>query len=243
MLAASGLVIWTLLPRNSSSSGGGQGGEPPPLPKDPINIDGAPALGSTKARAAVLVYSDFECPFCGQFARETWPSLQKEYVDTGRIRVFFRNLPLERKHPLAMKAAGAGLCAAEQGKFWLLHDRMFAKSADLTSAGLRLQAGGLEIDLDAFDACVTRPETAAKVRSDAKSAASLGIRATPSFVVGSVKATSLTANVMLSGAQPYAQFKAALDTFLQDLPQESTSSVLTPSLMVLARKATYAAIR
>ena len=108
---------------------------PAPLPAT-IGIGSAPVIGRADARLTIVEFSDFECPFCGRFNRDTFPQLKSEYIDTGKVRYVFRNFPLERIHPRAMKSAEAGACAHLQGKFWPMHDRLFANQQALTEPDL-----------------------------------------------------------------------------------------------------------
>jgi protein-disulfide isomerase len=71
----------------------------PAVPAAPISLDGAALKGSPDARAVLIIYSDFECPYCARFANDTWPAIEEKYVTTGKVRVAFRPLPLERIHP------------------------------------------------------------------------------------------------------------------------------------------------
>jgi protein-disulfide isomerase len=75
------------------------------------SLEGAHRLGSARAPVALIVYSDFECPFCGRFARETLVRLEEVYVRTGRLTIAFRHFPLQRRHPRAVQAAQAAECA------------------------------------------------------------------------------------------------------------------------------------
>lgn len=95
-----------------------------PLPDQPISLDGAKVKGNATAPVALIMFSDFQCPFCAGFASETLPELEREYVATGHVVIAFRHFPLDN-HPLALKAAQGAECAEQQGRFWDMHDRMF----------------------------------------------------------------------------------------------------------------------
>src|SRR6185436_20936742 len=92
------------------------------VPNFDLTLAGAATKGRASAPLVMLEFSDFECPFCGRYSRETYPQVQREYVDTGKVRYVFRHTPIERIHPQAMKAAEAAECAGTQGKFWEMHD-------------------------------------------------------------------------------------------------------------------------
>lgn len=95
-------------------------------PKD-INIEGAHLLGDPNAKVVLVDFSDYECPYCIRHFNQTWPDIKKNYVDTGKIKVVFKNFPLNF-HPNAQKAAEAAECASDQGKFWEMHDKIFSAS-------------------------------------------------------------------------------------------------------------------
>ena len=200
---------------------GAQGQAPAPPPAiatvdHVIDIAGAAVKGAPNARVAIVEFSDYECPFCSRHALQTLPELTKEYIDTGKVRYVFRNLPLESIHPNAMRAAAAAECAGEQGKYWQLHDRMFAnqRALDLTTLVGHGKAEGL--DVARFQQCVSSDKYAAKVRADQADAARVGATSTPSFFVavltpGDSKARAVR---MIRGAHPYPTFKAAIDSVL-----------------------------
>lgn len=92
-----------------------------------INIEGAHVLGDSNAKVVLVDFSDYECPYCIRHFSQTWPDIKKNYVDTGKIKVVFKNFPLNF-HPNAQKAAEAAECASDQGKFWEMHDKIFSAS-------------------------------------------------------------------------------------------------------------------
>ena len=95
-----------------------------PVPSGPVFLGGAAVLGSATAPAAILEFSEFQCPFCGKFARETLPEFHETYVKSGQVALMFRHMPLG-SHQFAAGAAEAAECAGRAGKFWELHDVMF----------------------------------------------------------------------------------------------------------------------
>jgi protein-disulfide isomerase len=186
-----------------------------PVPTTPISIQNAPSRGSASAHVTLIEFSDFECPFCGRYARETYAQIQKEYVDTGKVRYVFRNAPIEDLHPRAFGAAVAGECARAQNKFWELHDRMFRDQRGLTPVGLRSSADMVGIDLAAFDRCVAGEAAPAKVRQDLADAVAFGGTATPTFFLAvEEKNGTVRALQKIVGAKSFSVFKAALDTLL-----------------------------
>jgi len=90
-----------------------------------VDLGNAQRKGNSNAKVIVVEFSDFECPYCGRFFSQTLPSLQKEYIDTGKVLFAYKQFPLTSIHANAQKAAEASLCAADEGKFWEYHDRLF----------------------------------------------------------------------------------------------------------------------
>lgn len=179
-----------------------------------MRIDGSASKGSDKAKLTLIEFSDFECPFCGNYVRDSYPKLEQDYVNTGKIRYVFRNFPLESIHPRALKAGEAGECARVQGKFWQLHDRLFANQKALEPAALLEHAKSVGLDMKAFGSCLEGQATA-KLRADLDAGRSAGISGTPTFFLGySQPDGSVHVVEKLVGARPYASFQATLDKML-----------------------------
>ena len=134
--------------------------------------------GSAEAKVKLIEYSDFQCPFCAQ----AQPTLMQIRQDYPQIKHVFRNYPLA-SHPSAGKAAEAAECAGLQGKFWEMHDGLFASQNSLSVDSLKEYALGLFLDQAEFDSCLGSNKTAQAVAAQAAEAASVGVRATPSFLV------------------------------------------------------------
>lgn len=90
-----------------------------------LNLGDAIFKGDANAKVVLVEFSDFQCPFCARFYSDTLGQLEKEYVDTGKVKFVYKHFPLISIHPYAQKAAEASECAREQGKFWEMHDMMF----------------------------------------------------------------------------------------------------------------------
>ena len=176
------------------------------------SLDGATRLGSRQAPVALVIYSDFECPFCGKFAAETWPSIKKDYVATDKVQVVFRHLPLTI-HQHARDASLNADCAAKQNKFWEVHDVFFQHQRELTSDRLRAMAEQSGVELSAFDECLAH--NSGDVQRDLDSASRLGINSTPTFLVGRVqKNGTVKVAEVLMGAKPLQAFRRSLDPLL-----------------------------
>lgn len=164
--------------------------------------------GSPRAPVTVYEMSDFQCPYCRQFALETFPSLDKEFITTGKVRWVFINFPLTSVHPHAAAAAQVALCAADQRGFWRVHDLLFRtqeKWAELKEAGpffLSL-ADSAKLSKPIMLACLEAPETLNAVKADAEGAARSGAGSTPTFYIE---------GGLLEGALPVAVFRQVLDS-------------------------------
>ena len=161
--------------------------------------------GNPNAPVVVVNFSDFGCPFCGTFARETYPTLAREFVGTGKV--FFKYVPFVMgMFPNGEKAARAAECAADQGKFSAMHDRLYAdqaawKRGSSPVAVFQQAASAIGLDLPRFDACYADGRTDPRTAAATDRATRLGVRATPSFFVG---------DRLIEGALPLEQFRALL---------------------------------
>ena len=166
-------------------------GDGPDDPGGPQILPSDHVMGSANARVTVVEYLDFQCPFCGRFARQEFPDLRTQYIDTGLVRWVFRHFPLESEcnpnsgdiHPRACDAARASECASDQDAFDEFHDLLFSDQDDLSDARFRDHANTLGLDAAQFDACITGTSKAARVTQDVNSGGALGVAGTPSFFV------------------------------------------------------------
>jgi len=164
--------------------------------------------GSAAAPLTLVEFTDYQCPYCRRFQAEVWPRIRHDYVDTGKVRFIVRDLPLPF-HAAAKPAAEAAHCAAEQGKFWPMHDALLAKGSDLSAQGIEQHARALKLDVNRFDTCVASGKYAAAIGHNAAEADALGLRGTPSFIIGRVQQGQLS-GWAVEGALPYEDFDALL---------------------------------
>lgn len=165
--------------------------------------------GKETAKVWMIEVSDFQCPFCKTFHDSTYPILKKDYVDTGKLRLAYLNLPLAM-HANAQPAAHAAMCAALQGKFWEAHDRIFDaqdKWKGLADArpfldSVAVAAGAEKAKLTA---CTQGKRLAALIEADMDRGAQAGAESTPTFFIGNHK---------ILGAAPLATFRAVIDSAL-----------------------------
>ena len=181
-----------------------------------MDLGKRPAKGESDAKLTLVEILDYQCPYCGQFSRETMPQIDKEYIETGKVKYVVVNLPLEAMHKSAFKAAEAAACAGEQGKFWEMHERLFNNQQILDQWKTHAEAIGL--DLTEFEQCMDTGRQAAQVRSDIAEAHDAGVTGTPAFFLAYTdpKSTTIKTITKLVGSQPYASFKTAIDKQLAD---------------------------
>jgi protein-disulfide isomerase len=195
-----------------------QGQRPAPAPSGPnvagkiFDLGDNPVRGSDGAKIALLEFTDYQCPFCNRHTTQTQPQIEREFIESGKIRYASLDMPIPGLHALAFKAAEASHCAEDQGKYWEMRERLFANQRSLEPWNAHAEALGM--DVAQFDTCLSSGKHADAVRSDLAEAQKAGASGTPSFVVGLVdekdpsKVHGLT---FIRGAQPFAAFKVALD--------------------------------
>ncbi|MGA2041399.1 MAG: thioredoxin domain-containing protein [Bryobacteraceae bacterium] len=180
-----------------------------PPAKIKMNLEGAQMLGSKDAPVTMVEFTDYQCPYCQAFHTQTFGELKKNFIDTGKVRFYSRDLPLDSMHPDAMRAAEAGRCAAAQGQFWKLRDIMSHHPDKLDLASLLDDAEFLKLDVTAFRACVVSERYKNDVQADMMEAMRIGSDGTPAFVVGKSTAEGIEGDLLV-GAQPYNTFDLKL---------------------------------
>jgi protein-disulfide isomerase len=151
-----------------------------------VDETGAPYLGDPDAPVTLVVYSDFACPYCRLFAQETLGLLIDEYVTGGQLRVVFK--PMQFDSPTSPVAAAAGLCAAEQGKFWEMHDGLFDIAyyqgySGFSGPNLRQLAGELGLDEGEFTSCLGSGQAHSTLLQTQNEADERGVTGTPTIFV------------------------------------------------------------
>lgn len=167
-----------------------------------VTFDGDdPIYGSKDAPVMIVEFSDFQCPYCSR-VNDTVEQVKKEYGD--KVALVFRDFPLPM-HPEAPKASEAGQCANEEGKFWGMHDLMFANQQALKDEDLKGYAKKLGLDETKFAACLDSGKWAAEVEEDKAAGSVVGVTGTPAFFIN---------GQFLNGARPFEQFKEIIDAEL-----------------------------
>lgn len=173
------------------------------IPGDPL------ALGSPTAPVVIVEWSDFQCPFCGAFARDTEPALLAQYVDTGKARVEWRDFAY--LGPESSAAAVAARAAARQGKFWAYHDALYAQqypenTGALSSGYLLGLARQVGLDAARFQADLADPSLARQVQADRDQGSSLGVAGVPTVLIN---------GRLMYGDQPLPLYQQAIDAALK----------------------------
>ncbi|MEM4326910.1 MAG: thioredoxin domain-containing protein [Candidatus Diapherotrites archaeon] len=139
--------------------------------------------GQKDAKVTIIEFSDFQCPFCKRFYDNAYKQIVKDYIETGKANIVFRDFPLNSIHPQAQKAAEAAECAGDFGKFWEMHDKLFENQTTLSTDNYKKWAQELGIDKTKFDECLDKGKYAQEVNKDLQDGANIGITGTPSFVI------------------------------------------------------------
>src|SRR3989344_844853 len=193
---------------DNQSSGDQLGPTQPTGPVD-VAVGHLPPLGDENAPVTIVEFSDFQCPFCKSLFDETLPQIKKEFIDSGKVKFYYRHFPLSSIHPNAQKAAEASECANDQGKFWEYHDQLFnnqadweSLSADEASAKFEEYAGSVGLSANEFSDCLSSGKFADAVNEDLNDGTAAGVDGTPgTFING----------YLTVGAVPYEQFKAEIE--------------------------------
>ena len=205
-------------------------GKQPPLEDVYISTSSAYSQGDDKAKLVMVEFSDFQCPFCGRYAAETYTKILEDYVKSGKVRYVMRNFPLEQIHPLAEKAAEAAECAGEQGRYWDMHDRLFKNQQALDAKEMSRHAVVLGLDQFKFQQCFDSGKYTAKVKADVAEGIRFRVTGTPSFFFGypdTKDPSKMKAVKSLSGAQPLGAFTSILDDLLNPKEKEQANEKVT----------------
>ncbi len=192
---------------------------PTEQPKNPIKIsaDNDPIIGNPDAPITIIEFSDFQCPFCARFYTQTLPLIHEEYIESGKVKLVFRDFPIQSIHPNAVPASIASECANEQGKFKEMHDVLFEKQNEWnrqeTANALSLfsqYAEEMQLEQEVFDSCLTNGKYIEEIGKDLDDGRDYGVSGTPGFFIGNDQ----IGYVELKGAQPFDSFKKVIDAQL-----------------------------
>ncbi len=183
-----------------------------------VSLDDDPVKGNPDATVTIVEFSDFQCPFCKRFQETTLPLIQKNYIDTGKVKFVYRDFPIQSLHPNgAVPAALASECADEQGMFWEYHDKLFKNQKNWERLGtedvvneLKAYAEEFGLNTNQFNECFNSGKYLEEVNNDLQDGASYGVTGTPGFFIGNEE----IGYIKISGAQPYSVFQNVLDQML-----------------------------
>jgi len=205
--AAAAFAVVLACSKNSSASSASDAA----LPDSVLlkRADHARIEGSASAPVWVIEVSDFQCPYCRQFHDESYGALKRAYVDSGKVRLAYINFPLTM-HRNSFAASESAMCAAAQSKFWEMHDALFTTQRAWENLPSPQQmfdslAVAQGVELSAFQKCVSGHLTKPMIEADVDRATKQGVESTPTFIIG---------GMMVTGAQPLANFRRAIDSAL-----------------------------
>lgn len=174
-----------------------------------------PEIRDTRARLALVEFTDFECPYCGRFARDVFPSIRKAFIDNGDVALVLRQFPMIQIHPFARDAAEAVECARDQGRLDSMYESLFTQPKRLGADELKAHAAQAGLDAGTFRDCMARGH-AAILDEHQRVAARFGVRASPTFLIGTVGSGVVTPIRRIVGAQPAEVFETVLSELLKD---------------------------
>lgn len=187
-----------------------------------VSMDDDAVLGNASAPVTMIEFSDYECPFCKRHFTDVFPQIKKDYIDTGKVKMVFRDLIAVTAHnPLATSEALAAQCAKEQGgdaMYFKYHDALYTKTTSngngLLLSDLPAMAKNLGLNVAAFQQCLDSQKYKDEIAKDQADGAKVGVNGTPSFFVGKSSPDGVINGTIIVGAQPYVAFKAAFDQAL-----------------------------
>ena len=187
-----------------------------------VSVDDDAVLGDKNAPLTMVEFSDFECPFCKRYFDQTYPEIKKNYVDTGKLKIVFRDLPLSFHDPMATKEAIAANCAREQAgdeAYYKMHSAMFTQTTSngngLTVDKLYTIAGEVGLNTSNFKTCLDAEKYKDEVQKDLADAGVAGADGTPTFFIGKSDPSGTIEGTRLVGAQPYNAFSTVIDGLLK----------------------------
>lgn len=187
-----------------------------------VSVDDDPTLGEKGAKVTIVEFSDYECPFCKRHFDQVYPLIKKDYIDTGKVKLVFRDYPLPFHDPMATFEAKAANCAREQGgdtAYFKFHGTIFTKTTSngngLTKDQVYQFAADQGLNQANFKSCADSDKFDAEVKKDVTDGSAAGVSGTPSFVIGKSDPSGNIDGQLIVGAQPYTAFQAAIDDLLK----------------------------
>lgn len=203
-----------------SAAAGQQLGNQPNGPTK-VSVDDDPVLGDKNAPLTLVEFSDYECPFCKRSFEQVLPELKKNYIDTGKLKLVYRDFPLSF-HANAHKEAEAAECARSQGGdsvYFKFHDQIFKQTTSngtgLALTQLPIIAKSLGLNVSQFQQCLDSGKFKDEVDKDIADGTAAGVSGTPSWFIGRSSKDGVINAALIVGAQPFSAFKSAIDEALK----------------------------
>ena len=181
--------------------------------------------GDQRAPVTLLEYSDYTCGYCEKFFEETWPLLYSDYIQTGKVRLIYRDFPRAISGP-SVDTAMAARCAGEQGQYWSMHDRLFASHRKFSHDQLQKQAEDLRLNIQQFNECFQEERYMEAIYQDRMEGGSIGVRGTPHFILFLTHNPEAGPFLVIPGAFPYTTFHEQIEKLLQEPSSQRNSSPL-----------------
>ncbi len=234
ILLAAVIISGTLLYSKSGSSNGTTGaviGQQPSSAgagrqlgnQSKVSIDDDPVLGDKNAPLTIIEFSDYECPFCKRSFDQLLPELKKNYIDTGKLKLVFRDFPLSF-HASAHEEAEAAECARSQSNdavYFKFHDQIFTQTTSngtgLALSKLPLIAQSLGLNVGQFKQCLDSGKFSGEVDKDIADGTAAGVSGTPSWFIGQSTKDGVINGMLVVGAQPFSTFKTIIDQELKKI--------------------------
>jgi len=204
-------LIRQLLERQAKPAAAPQ--EEAPTKAKITDLKGVHMLGNKDAPLTIVEYTDYQCPFCQRFHITAFTEIKKAYIDTGKVRFFSKDMPLDF-HPNAMRAAMAARCAGEQNKFWELRDVMGANPNSLDMDHIINFAGDLKMNTSTLRACIDSGKYKDPVQTDVLEAMKIGANGTPTFIVGKSVGNGVDGDLVV-GAMPFQMFDSKIKELMK----------------------------
>jgi protein-disulfide isomerase len=184
-----------------------------------LNISEGPSKGSKNAQVVLIEFTDYQCPYCARHSTSVLPQIEKYFIETGKIQYILRDFPIASLHPHAGKAHEAAHCAGEQGKYWEMHDQLFAHQKALKPEYLPEYSGRAGVsDRVAFEGCVESGKYHQRAQENIAEGAKAGVRGTPSFLLGlKTDEGKVQAIKLIRGAQSYSVFQEQIEHLLSSV--------------------------
>lgn len=182
-----------------------------------LNLDGEPFRGSLDARVAIIEYGDYQCSHCARFKRELYPKLDANYLKTAKLRYVYRDLPLA-SHPNSLPAARAAYCARGQGKYWEMHEGIFALGQSFSVDDIVNLAAAIGLHTPDFEACFASDRSKDEIVRSARDARLMQIASTPTFLIGMQERGGRWFEVdsIIVGVKALADYEAIIDRLIAE---------------------------